>query len=209
MRSALYALTKLSTDWLAWPASLPTVTVVLPVLASVNEVPSTTSVSVLVALCTAMPLTVAMALRPVATSVMFCVPAGSWLRRDCSAGSPETAIFISELAPPAVDVSTSRYGELLPSLTMLAETPRLALLMASRMPASVLFDGSMVIEPPAWLPFCVKVAPVYLPSAKLPPETLPNEKVSVVGVPLPMGVLLDACPAADSTCACASCVTLT
>ena len=58
--------------------------------------------------------------------------------------------------------------------------------LASRMPASVLFDGSMVIEPPAWFPFCVKVAPVYLPSAKLPPETLPNEKVSVVGVPLPM-----------------------
>jgi len=92
---------------------------------------------------------------------------------------------------------------------MLAETPTLALLMASRMPASVLFDGSMVIEPPAWLPFCVNVAPVYLPLAKLPPETLPNENVRVVGVPPPMGVLLDACPLADSTCACASCVTLT
>ena len=156
-----------------------------------------------------MPLMVARAFWPVVTSVMFCVPAGSCESSDCSVESPDTEIFISELEPPAVDVSTRRYGLPLPSFTMLAETPRLAELMASRMPASVLLDELIVIEPPAKLPFCVNVEPVYLPPESEPPDTVPNENEIVVDAPLPMAVVVEACPCAASTCDCASCVTLT
>lgn len=189
--------------------SLATETVVLPVLDNVSEVPSTTFDSVLVGLCTAMPLMVAWAFWPVVTSLMFCVPAGSFDSSEARVESPDTEIFISELEPPAVEVSTRRLGVLLPSLTMLADTPRLAELIASRMPARVLFDELMVIEPPVRLPFCVNVAPVYLPLDSVPPDTVPNWNEIVVDAPLPMAAVVEVCPCAARTCDCASWVTLT
>ncbi|UUZ47386.1 hypothetical protein LP420_29350 [Massilia sp. B-10] len=64
-----------------------------------------------------------------------------------------------EAAPVLVEVSTRWFGVALPSETMVAVTPTLALLMASRMPCRELLLASMTTLPLIWLAFWVKVAP--------------------------------------------------
>jgi len=57
---------------------------------------------------------------------------------------------------------------------MLAVTPMLAALMASRMPWRELLVESILTVPVATVPFCVNVAPVYFPASRVPPLMVPN-----------------------------------
>ncbi|MCX7170629.1 MAG: hypothetical protein NTY41_10175 [Proteobacteria bacterium] len=76
------------------------------------------------------------------------------------------------------ELSTRRNGAAVPSLTMLAVTPRLAALIASRMPPRELLAPSMVtvLVPELLL---VKDAPLYLPvtGSGAAPAMVPNSKL--------------------------------
>ncbi|MDT4869217.1 hypothetical protein FQZ97_1042370 [compost metagenome] len=169
-----------------------------------SVVPWMASVTELLVLVTAMLLTVSLAFCAAAVCFRFCVPAGSLPSRFCSAASPSTEMRMAEASPVCVEVSTSRLGVPLPSFTMVADTPALAALIASRMPPSVLLVASMVIGLAVRVASLSKVAPVYWPvtGSSVPPETLPK---SMVILPLPIAVVVLACPFAMTDCACASC----
>src|SRR3569623_2264771 len=100
---------------------------------------------------------------------------------------------------------------------MVAVTPRLALLIASRIPCIDLLLLAMTTLPLAWLPSCVKVgfcgdavaAVTYFPLDSVPPLMAPNWNNSVVGCPSPIGAVMLVWPAVASVCACANLVTLT
>lgn len=94
----------------------------------------------------------------------------------------------------------------LPSFTTLAVTPAFALLIASRIPSSVLVLSPMVICAGSRSASASKLAPVYCPVAgfSVPPSMVPK---LIVMVPLPIAVFALACPVDTSDCDCASCVT--
>ena len=103
------------------------------------------------------------------------------------------------LTPVLFELSVSMAGALLPSLIMVAVTPILAELIASRIPCKELLLESMVtVFTPC--PLVVKVASVYFPLAasSLPPAILPKSNVSFVGVPVPMLLLSLAWPVTAS-----------
>jgi hypothetical protein len=179
---------------------------VLPVLTSVSVAPWMASLTVLVALVTSMPFTLSLAFCAAEVCLRFCTPAGSLPSRPCSAGSPSTVIRMLDFSPVCEDVSTNRLGVPLPSFTMVAVTPALALLIALRMPSSVLLPASMVIGLATWVASGVNVAPLYWPvvSLSVPPVTAPK---SMVILPLPIAVLVSAWPPLMTVCACASCFT--
>ncbi len=180
---------------------------VVPVFTSVSVLPWIASLTVLLALVIAIPLTVSLAFCAATVCFRFWVPAGSLPSRFCSAASPPTEIRMLEASPVWVDTSTSRLGVPLPSLTMLAVTPASAPLIASRMPASVLLLGSIVIGLATRVASAAKVAPLYWPVAgsRVPPVMVPK---SIVILPLPIAVVVLACPAAIADCDCASCDTV-
>ncbi len=89
---------------------------------------------VLLALVMAMPLIVRLVFWAATLWVRFCVPPGTFVNKLLSAASPATEMFMLDAAPVAFDVSTRRYGLPLPSLMMVAPTPRLALLIALAIP---------------------------------------------------------------------------
>jgi hypothetical protein len=127
---------------------------------SFNVTPSSAPVTEFDALDTLTPSTVSFASCAACVCVRFCVPAGSYPSRLASAASPLTPMRTLCAAPVVVLVKVKRYGVPLPSLMMLARTPILAALIASRMPCSELFELSMVTVPELCVPSCVKVAPV-------------------------------------------------
>ena len=107
--------------------------------------------------------------------------------RAASAGlppSPCRVIFIDDFSPVLVELSTRRNGVPLPSLMMLALTPILALLMASRMPSSVLLLPSMVT------PVSGEESYLKLPARLLP--LVPALRPAAAGLlpPIVMSVLL-------------------
>jgi hypothetical protein len=117
-----------------------------PVFNRFSVVPWIASLTVLLALVTAMPFTVSLrvlrghrlpqVLRRRGIVVQQILQRRIAGHRDAHARG---------FSPVCEDVSTSRLGVPLPSFTMLAETPAFAALIASRMPSSVLLVPSMVM----------------------------------------------------------------
>ena len=114
------------------------------------------SVIVLLALLTATPFTLKSAFCAVAVSVRFWALPGHARAGRSSVVSPATEIWMLLVAPMLSELKRQAIRVALPSLMMVAVTPILAWLMASRMPCRELFVLSIVtvLEP---APFEVKV----------------------------------------------------
>jgi len=92
---------------------------------------------------------------------------------------------MAAFSPVLFDVSTRRYGDALPSDTMVAVTPRLALLMASATPCRVLLVLSMTTEPVGWLASWLKPPPSMLPPVPaVRPAAAGLLPAMVIGLPL-------------------------
>ena len=110
------------------------------VLFSVRVTPWMALATVFEALVIAMPFTVRLAFWAATVWVIFSVPpvVGSYASKVFKAADPVVVIWRLLLAPELFEVRTRRYGVLLPSLTMVADTPILAALIASLIPCSEL-----------------------------------------------------------------------
>ncbi len=128
------------TDEVGWS---PLITTLVPGAAAsrLMRTPGTAVSIWLLALVSSMPLTLMMLSRAVVTEVMPAPPAGGKAKAS-SAAEPPDPVTVKLLAAPSLPRSTSR--DPLLSVTMLAVTPLLVALIASRRPPSELLVESMV-----------------------------------------------------------------